>query len=156
MIWKAWFPSSMRAQKLTFQPILQPVALSPRCSNVFLAAWNNSGFEYGEIWLLGYSPYKCEIWRCSSLGLSTSSSHSCSWLCFPICIGGNFSSVCLRESWKEGASPAMYEANKVLCSASKAIWLSMVQPAVIGPCSGDTEGDTTNHLYTGCSTKKSM
>ena len=26
----------------------------------------------------------------------------------------------------------MYEADKVLCSASKAIWLSMVQPAVMG------------------------
>ena len=44
------------------------------------------------------------------------------------------------------SSPTISEASKVLRKASNTIWLSMVQPAVTGPCSGDTEGATTHHL----------
>ena len=57
---------------------------------------------------------------------------------FPICIGGNFSE-CLFEVLERGLH-LRCKTNKVLCSASKAIWLSMVHPAVTGPCSSDTEG----------------
>ena len=98
-------------------------------------------FDYSDIARTNVKYDGARPWDCQHLQAILRS-----WLCFPICIGGNFSSVCLRESWERGASPAMYEANKVLCSASKAIWLSMVQLAVMGPCSSDTEGDTTNHF----------
>ena len=72
----AWLPSSRRAQRQTFHPILQPVAPSPRCSNTILAAFASSGVVTGESVRPGCKPNKWFTWRCLSLGSSMSFDHS--------------------------------------------------------------------------------
>jgi hypothetical protein len=47
LILKAWSPSRKRAQRLSFQPIDQPVAPSPRNSSDWRAALKNSGVAAG-------------------------------------------------------------------------------------------------------------
>ena len=73
-------------------------------------------FDYSDIARTNVKYDGARLWDCQHLPAILVVGYV-----FPICIGGNFSSVCLRGVLERGASPAMYEANKVLYSASKAI-----------------------------------
>ena len=168
---KAWLPSSRRAHRHTFHPIDHPRLASPRPTSDFFAAWNSSGLVYGEIWLPGKRPHRCETWRCPLFSLSQSSSHSWSWPYFPMCMGGSCARRVRRVSANSLSLPNVPAASMVLRSRSYIIWLSMVtplntarlrflSPSIYEPSpgwfSGELEGEATLYPVLGSVVRKSI
>ena len=118
----AWSPSPKRAQRLIFQASDQPVPPSPRNSSDWRAAASSSGVSACNLVAGKDAPQMRHVAVACSSGSSLSSSHSCSWPCWPIWFGAiRFRRSRTARRRNSASTPRISDASIVLANRLRMI-----------------------------------